>query len=133
MCAPTLRKAAAVGAGCFLIMGAGAGLASGETPEEASQRALVECGEGNLCVWDDANYTGHMLVYYYCDPPDLFDEFPDGQAGSWLNHQTGSAVAVFYGPDPNNPDPPWPEQYRSTAPEDSPDNKGLDLRSVDPC
>ncbi|TWF96103.1 peptidase inhibitor family I36 protein [Saccharopolyspora dendranthemae] len=133
MNATPIRKAAAVGAGCFLIMGAGAGLASGETPEEANQRALAECGEGNLCVWDDPGYQGRMVSYYECIEVDPFDEFVDGQAGSFLNHQTPGTVAVFFGPDPNNPEGPWVERYHSAAPEEMGDATPLDARGVDPC
>ncbi|WP_175548299.1 peptidase inhibitor family I36 protein [Saccharopolyspora flava] len=76
-------------------------MAFGETEQEATQRALAECGEKHLCVWDKPGFEGTVLTYYYCDPPDLaFEEFPDGQAGSFLNYQTPDATAVFSEPVP---------------------------------
>lgn len=123
MRAPTLREAAAVGAGCFLIMGAGAGLASGETPEEAKSRALAECNDTYLCIWEGPNFTGTRTDFLECEPGPVPIEF---RLGSYMNRQTPGTVAHFHGAGGE-----W--QYDSAAVEDDPTDKGFDTYLVDPC
>lgn len=123
MYATTMRKIAAVGAGSLLLLGAGAGVASAETQEEATARAKLECAEGYLCVWDDFNYTGQRTDFFECSdlPIDLRYTL-----GSFMNRQYAGTVAHFYGPAGEH-------QYSSTAPEDSPNDKGFETWEVDPC
>lgn len=123
MYATLLKKAAAVGAGCCLIMGAGAGLASGETPEEAKARALAECDDTFLCIWDQPNYTGNRVDFLECEPYPVPIEL---RLGSYMNRQTPGTVATFHAADGTF-------QYDSVAVRDEPTDQGFDTYQVDPC
>ncbi|MDI2029608.1 peptidase inhibitor family I36 protein [Saccharopolyspora sp. TS4A08] len=127
------RKIAASGAGALLLMAVGGGVASGETQEEAVQRAKAVCGEGQLCVWDGPNFSGHQNTFHDClDAWAKFEGFEDGRAGSWLNTQYAPGVASFA---TGNPDDPatWTEGYRSPENEAIADGGPLNLVGVDPC
>lgn len=116
-------------AGGLLLAGSSMGLASAETDQEATQRAMAEaCGDGNLCVWPEANGQGDPVKFFECGVYDT--PWP---VGSWINNQYTGQVAEFIGPDPANPGGEWIVQYTSTAPEFSDNNRGFDTRRVHPC
>ncbi|TWF96100.1 peptidase inhibitor family I36 protein [Saccharopolyspora dendranthemae] len=122
-------KAAIAVAGGLMLAGSSMGLASAETDQEATHRAMAEaCGDGYLCVWPEANGHGEMVKYFECGVDDT--PWP---VGSWINNQYTGQVAGFIGPDPANPEAPWIVQYTSTAPEFSDNNRGFDTRQVHPC
>ncbi|TDD88094.1 hypothetical protein E1202_15005 [Saccharopolyspora karakumensis] len=123
MHAALISKLAAAGAGSLLLLGAGAGLASGETQHEATARALAECEDTFLCVWDGPNYTGNRVDLFECQAGPIPLEL---RLGSFMNRQTPGTVANFHGAGGE-----W--QYSSTAVEDSPNDKGFDTYLVDPC
>lgn len=135
MYASKISKIAAAGAGSLLLLGAGSGVAVGETQDEAVQRAKAVCGEGNLCVWDGPDFTGNVNTFHDClDGPVPFTDFEaPGRAGSWLNTQYEPGEAVFFGPDPANPEGPWIEKYRSPVNEAISEGEAFDLTGVDPC
>lgn len=133
MSSRTLRskgfKAATAVAGGLLLAGSSMGLASAETEQEATQRAMAEaCGDGHLCVWPEPNGHGEMIKFFECG---LYDT--PWPVGSWINNQYPGQVAEFIGPDPANPNGPWIVQYTSTAPEFSDNNKGFTTAQVRPC
>lgn len=134
MYASKMRKIAAAGAGSLLLLGAGSGVAVGETQDEAVQRAKAVCGEGTLCVWDGPDFTGNVNEFTECpDGPLPFTDFEDGRAGSWLNTQYEPGEAVFWGPDPADPEGPWIEKYRSPVNETISEGATFDLTGVDNC
>ncbi|GAB3692362.1 hypothetical protein [Saccharopolyspora tripterygii] len=132
MYASKISKIAAAGAGSLLLLGAGSGVAVGETQEEAVERAKAVCGEGVLCVWDGPDFTGAVNEFGPCAEGPVDFSFEDKRAGSWLNTQYEPGEAVFFGPNPDNPEE-LIEKYRSPVNEAISEGEVFDLSAVDNC
>lgn len=132
MYASKISKIAAAGAGSLLLLGAGSGIAVGENQDEAVQRAKAVCDEGTLCVWDNPDFTGDVMQFGPCADRPVEFTFADRRAGSWLNTQYEPGEAVFFGPNPNNPDE-LIEKYRSPVNEAISEGEVFDLSAVDNC
>lgn len=123
-------------AGGLLLAGSSMGLASAETgsqQDEAARAMDAACQDGYLCVWSEPGGRGERIDLFECEVPQDPPANLPWPAGSWLNNQFDGTVASFQGPDPNNPNGPWIEQYTSVAPELSHDNRGFTTPRIDPC
>ncbi len=58
-------------------------------------RAAATCNRGYFCTWEERKFKGTQVNYYYCTPD--YQSMPFGHSGSYINNQTGRAVARFLG------------------------------------
>lgn len=107
------------------------GVAAADTPgPDAGPLAGPPCAVGNLCVFDNPNYTGARLDLFQCGPPVDVRTAGLSRVGSFINNQTGDQVASFYGLDEAG-QPVL--QYSSTAVDGRQDTTDRTTLLVKPC